>query len=217
MKVSTEACILGAYSYAENPTNILDIGTGTGLLALMLAQRFPDAQITALEIEANAFAEARENVEKSKFARNIEVLPIAVQTFANTTRKFDLIVSNPPFYEKHLLSADTAQNIALHQETLSLKELAECLQKLLAPAGLAYVLLPPYQMQQFTTIAHSYSLFPKKRLAVHHSSQHKLFRCIVGFGFEQGKVSDETLYIKEANDSYSESFRNLLKDFYLAF
>ncbi|MFN3315853.1 MAG: tRNA1(Val) (adenine(37)-N6)-methyltransferase, partial [Raineya sp.] len=117
MKVSTEACILGGYCQKENPKNILDIGTGTGLLALMLNQKYPQADITGIEIDENAFLEAQENI-KDNLAEKIQLRHQSVQDFVRyNNQKFELIVCNPPFYEKHLLSENEHRNIALHQET----------------------------------------------------------------------------------------------------
>ncbi len=217
MKVSTEACILGAYAYFENPLSILDVGTGTGLLALMLAQRFPKASIKAVEIEKNAFAEAQKNVAESVFAEKIEIFECSVQAFAKSGQKFDFIVSNPPFYPDYLLATDAAKNLALHQKELSFEDLALSLQQLLSPKGLAYILLPPYQMQQLAALLSCYGLFPQMNLSVYHSSKHRLFRRIVAFGFEEKTTLNETLYIKDESENYTEAFRILLKDFYLAF
>lgn len=217
MKVSTEACILGAYACLENPISILDIGTGTGLLALMLAQRFPKASIKAVEIEKNAFAEAKKNVAESIFAEKIEIFECSVQAFAKSGQKFDLIVSNPPFYHDHLVSTDAAKNLALHQKELSFKDLAMSLKQLLSPKGLAYILLPPYQMQQLVALLSRYGLFPQINLSVYHSPKHTLFRHIVAFGFEEKTILNETLYIKDENENYTEVFKTLLKEFYLAF
>ena len=218
MKVSTEACILGSYCKHEKPTNILDVGTGTGLLAFMLHQKYSDATITALEIAENAFLQAQTNIAENNFSEKIKLLHQSVQEFATTTNeKFSLIVCNPPFYEKHLLSDNPHKNIALHQQTLSLQELALCIGTLLASEGIAFVLLPPYQMQQFLAFCKIKNLFPSKILEIYHSPQHKLFRYIAVVSFAETKPQTEKLYIKNTDESYTEQFRELLKDFYLAF
>ena len=218
MKVSTEACILGGYCQEENPTNILDIGTGTGLLAMMLHQKYPQASITALEIEENTFAQAQENIENAFLSEKISLLKQSVQDFAHQSRqKFNLIVCNPPFYKNHLLSENEQRNIALHQQTLSLEELAQCLGQLLAAKGLAYILLPAYQMQEFLIFAEAKGLFPVKILEIYHSQKHQIFRYIIAFGFFKKHIEAEKLCIKNIDETYTEQFRQLLKDFYLAF
>ncbi|GAB4126000.1 MAG: methyltransferase [Raineya sp.] len=218
MKVSTEACILGGYCEQAKPQNILDIGTGTGLLALMLNQKYPQASVTALEIEKNAFLQAQENVNQNLLAGKINVLHQSVQDFSLSSQEaFDLIVCNPPFYRKHLLSVNKYRNLALHQESLSLEELAECIKILLASKGLAFVLLPPKPMQQFILLCKEKTLFPQKVLEIYHSPQHQLFRYVVAFGFAQIEANLEKLYIKNTDATYTEPFQKLLKDFYLAF
>ena len=218
MKVSTEACILGGYCQKEAPKRILDIGTGTGLLALMLNQKYPQAEITAIEIEKNAFLEAQENIIENSLERKIELKHQSVQDFADTSKeKFDLIVCNPPFYEKHLLSENEHRNIALHQESLRLEELAKYLGILLEAEGLAFILLPPYQMQEFVLFCKPEGLFPQKILEICHSEKHQLFRNVIAFGFSQENVQIERLYIKNNDETYTEQFQTLLKDFYLAF
>lgn len=218
MKVSTEACILGGYCQQENPTNILDIGTGTGLLAMMLHQKYPQASITALEIEENAFAQAQENIENNFFNEKISLLKQSVQDFVHQSKQiFNLIVCNPPFYKNHLLSENEHRNIALHQQTLSLEELAHCISQLLAAQGLAYILLPPYPMHEFLNFAEAKGLFPVKILEIYHSQKHQIFRYIIAFGFFKTSIEPEKLYIKNTDENYTEQFRELLKDYYLAF
>jgi len=218
MKVSTEACILGSYCKHENPTNILDVGTGTGLLAMMLHQKYPQASVTALEIEENAFLQAETNVLENDFSEKIKILHQSVQEFAKmTSEKFSLIISNPPFYKNHLLSENKNKNLALHQQTLSLQELALCIGTLLTSEGIAFVLLPPYQMQQFLAFCKIKNLFPSKILEIYHSPKHKLFRYIAAVGFVSTELQIEKLYIKNDDETYTEQFRELLGDFYLAF
>jgi len=218
MKVSTEACILGAYCWQEKPTNILDIGTGTGLLAMMLHQKYPDATITALEIAEKAFLQAQTNVSENNFSGKIKVAHQSVQEFATiTNEKFSLIVSNPPFYKNHLLSENQNRNLALHQQTLSLEQLAQCIGKLLATNGSAYILLPAYPMQQFLLFCKTKNLFLNKILEIYHSPKHKLFRYIAAVGFVSTEPQIEKLYIKNDDETYTEQFRELLRDFYLAF
>ncbi|MCS6796560.1 MAG: methyltransferase [Raineya sp.] len=219
MKVSTEACILGAFTFAENPQKALDIGTGTGLLALMLAQRFPQCHIDAVEIEKNAFKEACQNIQNSPFSKQIKVFHTSIQYFAQTcsTQKYDLIICNPPFYENHLLSPNEQLNQALHQKSLYLHELAEILAQLLQKQGKAWVLLPPFSMNNFVLLAEKQQLFPQNCLQIFHSPKHPLLRKIVAFGFERKEYEIQNLFIYDEQNTYTPTFRNLLKDFYLHF
>ncbi len=151
MKVSTDACLLGAL-VNDNITaaHILDIGTGTGLLSLMMAQKFPSAIIEAVEIEQNAFQQAQENFSNSIWKDRLKVHLSSIQNFAknNSAQKYDLIISNPPFFENDLLSPDKKTNIAKHSTDLTLKELLACAFELLNDNGFIYLLLPFRRMDE---------------------------------------------------------------------
>ncbi|KOY86069.1 hypothetical protein AD998_07845 [bacterium 336/3] len=218
MKVSTEACILGAYSHLDAPKTILDIGSGTGLLALMLAQRYSESQITTVEIESSAFLQAQENIINSAFSEQIRCIHQSIQEFSSQVDyKYDMIVSNPPFYENHLLSGNKEQDKALHQETLNFKEIIDTVKKHLESKGIFWLILPPYQMEQFVSLAQESQLYLKNTLEIFHSPRHPLFRKICSFIFYEIKPSQNVLYIKDKLENYTENFKNLLKDFYLAF
>ncbi|MCU0439393.1 MAG: methyltransferase [Raineya sp.] len=218
MKVSTEACILGAYSHSNAPQNILDIGSGTGLLALMLAQRYSESKITTVEIDESAFLQAQDNIKNSAFSGQIECFHQSIQSFSSQVNvQYDMIVSNPPFYENHLLSGNQEQDKALHQETLNFREIVEIVRKHLKPEGIFWLILPPYQMEQFIDLAQSSQLYLNHELKVFHSPKHTLFRKICSFVLNQAKSTQNMLYIKDEQEIYTENFKNLLKDFYLAF
>lgn len=219
MKVSTEACILGAWTFAENPQKILDIGTGTGLLSLMLAQRFPSSQIESVEIESNAFQQAQQNVSRSPFYANIRLYHTSIQDFAQNPKAstYDLIVCNPPFYANYLQSPDAKLNIALHQNTLPLETLAEAIEFLLALQGRAFILLPPFFMEKFCLLAKRKNLFPQKKLHIFHSPKHPILREITAFGFYESNLASQHLFIRNEKGEYTNEFKTLLKDFYLHF
>ncbi len=217
MKVSTEACILGAWAFAENPQKILDIGAGTGLLSLMLAQRFPNSQIEAVEIENDAFRQAQQNVARSPFCANIHLYHTSIQAFAQSQKMptYDLIVCNPPFYANYLQASNHKLNIALHQNTLQLHELVEVLGLLLKSEGRAFLLLPPFFMDKFCVLAQQRNLFPQKRLNIFHSPKHQILRTIIAFGSSKCKPDTENLFIKNETGKYTNKFEALLKNFYL--
>lgn len=218
MKVSTEACILGAYSYSNAPKNILDIGSGTGLLALMLAQRYSESKITTVEIEKSAFLQAQDNIKNSIFSEQIICIHQSIQEFSKQMDgKYDMVISNPPFYENHLLSGNQEQDKALHQETLNFKEIVNIVKKHLEPKGVFWLILPPYQMEQFIDLAQASQLYLNHELKVFHSPKHPLFRKICLFTLDEMECSQGVLYIKNEQENYTENFKNLLKDFYLAF
>jgi tRNA1Val (adenine37-N6)-methyltransferase len=216
LKVCTEACILGAYAVVQNAIHVLDIGTGTGLLALMLAQRAPKAHIEAVEINAEAAQQALSNVQQSVYAAQIKVTQTAVQDFEYAT-KFDLIVCNPPFFSNHLLSAQHSRNAALHTQTLSFSELAAAVGRLLAPQGRFVVLLPAYQTTLFMQETARVGLFPTQQLTIFQKPNAPIFRLITTFEHTTQPYTPEMLYIHQPDGSYSDSFRALLQPYYLHF
>ena len=124
MKVGTDAVLLGSISGSGNPKSILEIGVGTGVVSLMLAQRFPEARITGVEIDREAWEQASENARQSPWKDRIDFVHMSFQDFClKQGQKYDLIVSNPPFFPNHLKSPDPKRNLALHNDTLSFGEL----------------------------------------------------------------------------------------------
>ncbi|WP_234734672.1 tRNA1(Val) (adenine(37)-N6)-methyltransferase [Tellurirhabdus bombi] len=218
MKVCTDACILGAYAPVEG-ANLLDIGTGTGLLALMAAQRAESLRVDAVEIDEGAYGQAATNVAASPFAERVRVWNISIQAFKpDQEGNYDTILTNPPFYTNHLRSPDANVNRALHNDELPFEHLAVAIQRLLKPDGQCWVLLPPFEMERFRKIAEKVSLLPFRQLNVRHHAQKPFFRQICGFSFRNLPLEKETLDIYETDGkTYSEPFRRLLQPFYLIF
>jgi tRNA1Val (adenine37-N6)-methyltransferase len=217
MKVCTDACILGASTDVENVKNILDIGTGTGLLALMLAQR-SNAQIDAVEIEKSAYSQAVGNIDESNFSDKINVCHQDIKSYISTIH-YDLIISNPPFYQKSLQSPDSQANKALHAVTLTFDDLIESVVRLLKPNGRFVVLLPPFEAEKLIQLAQKKDLYLSKKTLIRHDESKPVFRIIATFqNIQMLDYQEETLVIHEKNSkTYSEKFRVLLKDYYLIF
>lgn len=218
MKVSTEACILGAYAWCEHSVeHALDIGAGSGLLSLMLAQRYPNMHIDAVEIEPNAFLQAQTNVKESIFRNRITVFHQSIQEFAEQKRTYDLIISNPPFFKDSLLSPNDRQNMAYHQPTLTSDDLIKSIKKLLAKNGIFWLILPEFEMQLFNKKAREQCLFLQQELGIYHSTSHHLLRKINAFGWETLSTPHKTekLFVREPEGQYSEDFKKLMADFYL--
>lgn len=219
MKVCTDACVLGAWAAIDDVPNarILDIGTGTGLLALMAAQRNVTALIDAVEVDPSAAGQATENVAASPFADRVTVYNTRIQDFESAQR-YDHILTNPPFYTNHLRSPDAAVNRALHTDDLPFSELLEAVNRLLKPGGEWWVLLPPYEATKLAELAAPYALLPVRRLALQHNAQKPVFRVLTGFAYGQAPWRDETLVIYEPDGrTYSAAFQSLLRAFYLIF
>ena len=216
MKVCTDACVLGAYADVAGEQT-LDIGTGTGLLALMAAQRNPMALIDAVEIDEAAVSQAIENVLDSPFSGRVNVMQERIQDFQGH-KLYDRILTNPPFYTNHLRSPDSAVNRALHTDELPFAELIAAVARLLKPDGQWWVLLPPYEMGKLTQLAQDAGLLAFNRLSIRHNHQKPVFRVVAGFSFKKSTFSDKTLDIRGPDGSmYTTEFRALLRDFYLIF
>ncbi len=212
MKVSTDACLLGAL-VNDNITaaHILDIGTGTGLLSLMMAQKFPSAIIEAVEIEQNAFQQAQENFSNSIWKDRLKVHLSSIQNFAknNSAQKYDLIISNPPFFENDLLSPDKKTNIAKHSTDLTLKELLACAFELLNDNGFIYLLLPFRRMDELKQ--HGVSI-----IHLQDNPQSGIKRSV--FMLQKNnfqKLIEEKFVLKNEQDNYSNAFLQLMQPFYL--
>jgi tRNA1Val (adenine37-N6)-methyltransferase len=217
MKVCTDACILGASTEVEKATRVLDIGTGTGLLAIMVAQRSL-ARVDAVEMEENAYRQAVQNAETSPFAARIQVYHQRIQDFTVVApARYDVIVTNPPFFRNHLLSPSQQRNTAMHTATLSFGELLHSVAQLLQPQGKCFVLLPVYESQLFETEATPFGLHTTHRLMIRHSDRHPFFRSILTLGWSARTAIEEELTIYKAEQVYSDAFRHLLKDYYLLF
>ncbi len=215
MKVTTDACILGAYTDVQNAKRILDIGTGTGLLALMLAQRC-DAQIEGIEIEEVSFNQAVENVENSIFKNKIKLYYTDIQSFSSKNC-YDLIISNPPFFHNHIKSEIQTRNNALHTDTLSFEDLLSSVIRLLSSTGVFVVLLPSYESSVLEIMANDLGLFANKKLIIHHREGSKILRIITTFGFVRTETQSQQLFIKNPDESYTAGFQQLLGEYYLIF
>jgi tRNA1Val (adenine37-N6)-methyltransferase len=218
MKISTDAVLLGSLVQSDAPKQILDIGTGTGVIALMLAQRFPQASLTALELDPEAASQARENCKQSPFSERLTVLQGRLQNFP-VEQRFDLLVSNPPFFPDHLPTSDPKRQQALHTDSLSFEELLHKASQLLAPSGSFWVILPPRQMQDFIQYAKAYGLFPGTRVGIRDSASKPIHREVVGFSFSEPLATPlrEELLLKNGDGSYSVRYQQLISGFLLGF
>lgn len=219
MKVCTDACLLGAWvahkmrGLNRGIKNILDIGTGTGLLALMLAQK-TNAAIDAIEINKDAAQQAKENFMLSPWADKIHIHPAAIQQFA-AFKKYDLIISNPPFFEDDLRSNDAHKNAAKHDTALTLQQLIDAFKQHLADDGCAFVLLPYHRTNYCKAIAANAGLFVNEILLVKQSPQHHFFRSVIMLGKQQNNCKEEIIIIHDDKRKYTAEFTHLLKDYYL--
>ena len=215
MKVGTDGVLLGAWAACEGAKRILDIGTGTGLIALMLAQRNPEAQIQAVEIDETATRRARSNFDKSPWAERLEVKCCAVQEF-NPAEKFDLIISNPPYFVDSLLPPDAKRSTARHTHDLSFEELDKAVCRLLADEGRFALILPTAEFEKYLSIT---QLQLVRRCDVYPKIGAEIKRVMAEFAkSETADVTHEKITIEqECRGDYTDEYRTLTKDFYLKF
>lgn len=216
MKVGIDGVLLGAWAEVDHASSILDIGTGSGLIALMLAQRSP-AHITAIDIEPNAVIQACENVENSQWNDRIIVKQVALQDFATVgSDKFDLIVSNPPYFVDSLKNPDQNRSMARHADTLTHADLLQNAKKMLSPSGKICVILPVNEGVLCKKLAEELGLHCHKMVYVHPKPDAEAKRLLLAFGVEKVELQTSRLEIETAErHQYSPEFSALAKDFYL--
>ena len=221
MKISTDAVLLGSWVPLNDKRMILDIGTGTGVLALMAAQRNPSAEILAVEIEENAFLQAKENFLDSPWSDRLTVKHSAIQHF-KSEEKFDCIISNPPFYpEDCFLSADElSRRISRSDRGLNFDDLIESVIRYLDPEkGDFYVVLPVEVQKKFVELAAKRGLYLNHEMAVISKEGKDPYRVLMGFSMKKSplKTSELTILKGALNNDYSEEYQNLLRDFLIIF
>lgn len=228
MKVGTDGVLLGALADVENTDRILDVGTGTGLIALMLAQRTQEnvkAKITALEIDEDAAGQAAENIADSPWKEKMEVVRGDFRTFA-TEERFDLIVSNPPYFIDSLKCPDKKRSNTRHTDSLSFEELIGHGAELLRPEGRLDLIFPTQIWGKVRRIAGDCGLVPSKTVEVYTTPESPSKRMLASFSKLTGNDSNnltnnmaghspERLYIETSDHTYTEEFYNLTKAFYL--
>jgi tRNA1Val (adenine37-N6)-methyltransferase len=219
MKVGTDAVLLGAWVLPNGSKNILDIGTGTGVISLMLAQK-TQAKIIAIDIDEDAFEQSRQNVLESKFSNQIEVIHSSLQEFSkSSTQKFDLIVTNPPFFEQSLKSSDEQRSHARHADILPFDELIDGVLLLLEPKGKFNLILPTLEALKFRLLAEKKGLNLSKLLRVKSRVDKDVEkRHLMQFEFKPSEFSENTIAIElEERHQYTEEYKELTKDYYLNF
>lgn len=215
MKVSTDACIQGAWTpLGKDCSRILDIGTGTGLLALMMAQRQPKAIIDALEIEPAAFQQAQANVNKSIFSEQISVHKVDAKQWQNDVL-YDMIICNPPFFTNSLKGDNSQRNLARHNDELSFEDLLKVITTLLRPDGIASVLLPTSELPKWQNALSRTTLKTVKHIYIKAFAHSAANRVIVLLSAQEGQFSTEELIVYKAPKEYTEAFIDLMRPFYL--
>lgn len=221
MKVTTDACLFGAWTASAiknekiNIKNGIDIGAGTALLSLMIAQQNKDIFIQSVELDKEAAVQAKENVDLSSFTKQVEVIQADTRSFQPGIM-YDCIISNPPFYENELRSADEAKNKAHHSSDLSSDELFSFITTHLNKDGIFFLLLPFKRNDELTSLIEKHGLFLREKVLVRPTDQHNWFRIMIrGSKKETINIKEETITIQKNEKEYTAEFVSLLKDYYL--
>ncbi|MFD2822865.1 tRNA1(Val) (adenine(37)-N6)-methyltransferase [Lacinutrix iliipiscaria] len=217
MKIGTDAVLLGAWvSLKNNPFAALDIGSGTGILGLILAQRSQAELIDAIEIDTNAYEQCVTNFENSPWADRLFCYHASLEEFVNEIDdQYNLIISNPPFYSENYKTENSKRDLARFVDALPFKHLVEGVSKLLSDDGIFSVVLPFKEEAYFISLASEVKLIPNRILHVKGSPSSEIKRSLIEFSFHKSDIKTEELIIETQRHKYTEAYINLVKDFYL--
>ena len=218
MKIGTDGVLLGAWTpILHNPNSILDIGTGTGIIALMLAQRSDAGQIDALEIDENAYEQAVDNFENSPWGDTLFCFHAGLDEFVEEPEdEYDLIVSNPPFYTEDYYSNNEQRDLARFANAMPFEDLIEAAALLLSEAGIFSVIIPFKEEELFIALANEYELYPKQITRVKGTPTSEIKRSLLAFGRTKSREFPvDELIIETARHQYTPEYIELTKAFYL--
>lgn len=214
-KVGTDGVLLGAWVNVDSAKTILDIGTGSGVIALMLAQRTgTDVQIHGVELQGGDAAQARENILKSPWPGKVVVTHSAIQDF-DPKIQFDLIVSNPPYFMNSWLPPDENRSKARHANDLSFVELWRAVLRLLKPSGRFAIVLPFTEGNEFIRLGHSVNFYPVRKMTFQSRPNKPIERLLVEFSQSPRDVKTEELLLYKINEEWTDEYKALTRDFYL--
>jgi tRNA1Val (adenine37-N6)-methyltransferase len=217
MKVGTDGVLLGAWTDPGVANNILDVGTGSGLIAIMLAQR-SNAQIDAIEIDKKAYNQALENAKQSPWQVRLNIIHSSFRDYcAGKKHKYDLIVTNPPFFGNSLKAANQRRTLARHNDELPPDELLKGVDQLLAPSGRFCLILPQTNAQSFIKEAIMYNLFCIRKTSVKPIPSKIVSRVLMEFGRYRLNMGENNLIIQNEQGIYTEEYKLLTREFYLNF
>jgi len=217
MKIGTDAVLLGAWTSVENFLNsVLDIGAGTGIISLMLAQRSHAETIDAIEINEEAYEQCVENFENSPWNNRLFCYHTSLEEFADEIKeKYDLIVSNPPFYSEDYKSKNQQRDLARFLDALPFEQLLESVSKLLSEHGVFSMIIPFKEKGKLLELASKVNLFPNKILNVKGNPSSQIKRSLIEFSFLRSEPNISELTVETERHQYTEDYINLTKEFYL--
>jgi tRNA1Val (adenine37-N6)-methyltransferase len=220
MKIGTDGVLLGAWCSVDNyPDTILDIGAGTGIIGLMLAQRSDAMTIDAVEVDENAYEQTVANFEDSDWGDRLYCYNSTFQNFADEIadeeETYDLIVTNPPFYMDEFETENEARNKARFTSSLSFLELISGVVKILSSEGKFAIVIPYKEEESFINLAKEQNLFLNRVCRVQGNETSAIKRCLLEFSFHQTAIKEDLLIIEKERHNYTEKYIALTKDFYL--
>jgi tRNA1Val (adenine37-N6)-methyltransferase len=217
MKIGTDSVLLGAWAPIEHhPLSILDIGAGTGVLSLMLAQRSDAMTIDAIEIDDDAYEQCVENLENSPWSDRLFCYHASLEEFTEEIEEqYDLIICNPPFYLDHYKTDDKQRDLARFQDAMPFEHLLESVSKLLSNNGRFAVVIPFKEETCFSELAQSFGLHAHQILRVRGNTTSQIVRSLMYFGFENIPSNSDELIIETGRHQYTDEYINLTKEFYL--
>ena len=216
MKVGTDGVLLGTWTNADRAENILDVGAGSGLISLILAQRYPEAMIDSIDIDESACMQANENYKQSPFNKISRCQNISLQNFAEkSTAKYDLIVSNPPFFNKSLKSPNLQRNTARHTDVLLIENLIGLSAQLLNDNGRIAFIFPFADKDYLISLSEHNHLYTTRITDVYTKPESNPKRVLIEFSKIKETQTLTDLTIETARHTYSSEFTELVKDFYL--
>lgn len=219
MKVGTDGVLLGAWTNVQGAGRIVDVGTGSGLIAIMMAQRC-DAMVDAVEVDADACSQARENAAACPWSERITICHDSIQHYTGITApQYQLVVSNPPYFRNSLKPASTLRTQARHNTSLDYEGLLHCASQLLAPEGRLAVIIPANAIKGFTELAYFHGLYPVRQTMVRPRPGKDYSRCMAEFSGNRDQPADNReLIIRDQNGmEFTNDYRMLTKAYYLNF
>ncbi|HLV92653.1 MAG TPA: methyltransferase [Aequorivita sp.] len=217
MKIGTDGVLLGAWvSLETNPFSVLDIGSGTGIIALQLAQRSDAELIDALEIDEEAYEQCVDNFENSPWGDRLFCYHASLAEFAEEIEdKYDLIISNPPFHSENYKTTSSSRDKARFNDSLPFDKLIESVSLLLSKEGIFAVVIPNKEEENFISMASKVKLFPTRICHVRGNESSIIKRSMIEFSFKKTTPKTENITIETSRHNYTKEYIDLVKDFYL--
>ena len=217
MRVGSDAVLFGAWAEVQYDSRILEIGTGCGIISLMLAQR-SQASIDAIDIDQQSVLQATQNFEKSQWNERLHPIPISLQRYTETCHdKYDHILINPPYFRNSLKSPTLLKNIAKHENFLTYEDLIQCVVQLLNENGKLSLILPVKESQIFTSLAADLRMFLSRKLEIKPKTNKPVNRILMEFSFIPcTQILSEELCIRNEDNSYTNEYRTFTAPYYLS-